>query len=44
MKPQNIQAHPAFTWLLLAAMLGFAFNSYPMLYPWYDFHFHLETI
>jgi len=42
--PPKIQAHPAVTWVLLSLMVLFALNSYPMMYPGYDFLTHLNTI
>jgi hypothetical protein len=40
----KVQAHPAVTWVLLGLMVLFALNSYPMLYPGYDFQHHLSNI
>lgn len=42
--PTTIQGHRFITWALVAGMVLFALNSYPMMYPGYDFHFHLESI
>ncbi|MEY3522407.1 MAG: hypothetical protein RLZZ177_3122, partial [Pseudomonadota bacterium] len=40
----KVQAHPVVTWVLLGLMVLFAFNSYPMMYPGYDFLTHLNII
>jgi hypothetical protein len=40
----KVQAHPAVTWVLLGLMVLFALNSYPMMYPGYDFEHHLSNI
>jgi hypothetical protein len=40
----KVQAHPAVTWVLLGLMVLFALNSYPMMYPGYDFVHHLVII
>jgi len=39
----TIHGHRFISWALVAGMVLFALNSYPMMYPGYDFHFHLET-
>ena len=40
----HIQGHRLISWALFAGMVLFALNSYPMMYPGYDFAFHLLTI
>ena len=39
----TIHGHRFISWALVASMILFALNSYPMMYPGYDFHFHLEN-
>jgi hypothetical protein len=40
----KVHAHAAVTWVLLGLMVLFALNSYPMMFPGYDFLSHLRAI
>jgi hypothetical protein len=42
--PTTIQGHRFVSWALVAGMVLFSLNSYPMMYKGYDVWYHLEGI